>query len=209
MEGEAIGGQAGASSLIRNYLGFPRGVSGQKLTYRAFQQAQMLGAEFRLMRHATGLRGEGGEMVVTLSDGKEVAGRAVIVATGASYRQLGVPSLEAMNGAGVFYGAATTEAQALEGQDVYVVGGANSAGQAAMHLSKYASRVTLVVRGSSLEAGMSDYLIREIQETENVGIRLNTRVVGGGGKGGSSGSCWRTPLQGAPRPFRRQRCSCS
>ena len=183
VEGEAIGGQAGASSLIRNYLGFPRGVSGQKLTYRAFQQAQLFGAEFRLMRHATGLRGEGGEMVVTLSDGKEVAGRAVIVATGASYRRLGVPSLEAMNGAGVFYGAATTEAQALEGQEVYVVGGANSAAQAAMHLSKYASRVTLVVRGSSLEAGMSDYLIREIEETGNVGVLLNTRVVGGGGKG--------------------------
>jgi thioredoxin reductase (NADPH) len=183
VEGEAIGGQAGASSLIRNYLGFPRGVSGQKLTYRAFQQAQLFGAEFRLMRHATGLRGEGGELVLTLSDGKEVAGRAVIVATGASYRQLGVPSLEAMNGAGVFYGGATTEAQALKGQEVYVVGGANSAGQAAMHLSKYASRVTLVVRGRSLEASMSDYLIKEIQETENVGIRLNTRVVGGGGKG--------------------------
>jgi thioredoxin reductase (NADPH) len=122
-------------------------------------------------------------MVVTLSDGKEVAGRAVIVATGASYRRLGVPSLEAMNGAGVFYGAATTEAQALEGQDVYVVGGANSAAQAAMHLSKYASRVTLVVRGRSLEAGMSDYLIREIEETGNVGVLLNTRVVGGDGKG--------------------------
>ena len=183
VEREAVGGQAGASSLIRNYLGFPRGVSGQKLTYKAFQQAQLFGAEFRLMRQATGLRREDGELVVTLSDGKELAGRAVIVATGASYRRLGVPSLEALNGAGVFYGAATTEAQALEGQEVYVVGGANSAGQAAMHLSKYASRVTLVVRGSSLEAGMSDYLIREIEDTDNVGVRLDTRVVGGGGEG--------------------------
>jgi thioredoxin reductase (NADPH) len=182
-EREAVGGQAGASSLIRNYLGFPRGVSGQKLTYRAFQQAQLFGAEFRLMRQATGLRREGGELVVVLSDGKEVAGRAVIVATGASYRRLGVPSLEALNGAGVFYGAATTEAQALKGQDVYVVGGANSAGQATMHLSKYASRVTLVVRGRSLEAGMSDYLIRAIEDTDNIRVRLNTRVVGGGGEG--------------------------
>jgi thioredoxin reductase (NADPH) len=182
-EREAVGGQAGASSLIRNYLGFPRGVSGQKLTYQAFQQAQLFGAEFRVMRQATGLRREDGELVVALSDGKELAGRAVVVATGASYRQLGVPSLEALNGAGVFYGAATTEARSLEGQEVYVVGGANSAGQAAMHLSKYASRVTLVVRGHSLEANMSDYLIREIEDADNVVVLLNTRVVGGSGEG--------------------------
>jgi thioredoxin reductase (NADPH) len=183
VEREAVGGQAGASSLIRNYLGFPRGVSGQKLTYQAFQQAQLFGAEFRVMRQAAGLRREDGGLVVTLSDGKELAGRAVVVATGASYRRLGVPSLEALNGAGVFYGAATAEARSLEGQEVYVVGGANSAGQAAMHLSKYASRVTLVVRGSSLEAGMSDYLIKEIEDADNVGIRLDTKVVGGGGEG--------------------------
>jgi thioredoxin reductase (NADPH) len=183
VEREAVGGQAGASSLIRNYLGFPRGVSGQKLTYQAFQQAQLFGAEFRVMRQATGLRREDGGLVVTLSDGKELAGRAVVVATGASYRRLGVPSLEALNGAGVFYGAATAEARSLEGQEVYVVGGANSAGQATMHLSKYASRVTLVVRGSSLEAGMSDYLVREVEDADNVRVRLNTRVVGGGGEG--------------------------
>jgi thioredoxin reductase (NADPH) len=183
VEREAVGGQAGASSLIRNYLGFPRGVSGQQLTYQAFQQAQLLGAEFRVMRQATALRREHGGLVVTLSDGKELAGRAVVVATGASYRRLGVPSLESLNGAGVFYGAATTEAQALKGQEVYVLGGANSAGQAAIHLSKYASRVALVVRGSSLKAGMSDYLIKEIEHTDNVGVRLNTRVVGGGGEG--------------------------
>jgi thioredoxin reductase (NADPH) len=183
VEREAVGGQAGASSLIRNYLGFPRGVSGQKLTYQAFQQAQLFGAEFRVMRQATGLRREDGGLLVTLSDGKELAGRAVVVATGASYRRLGVPSLEALNGAGVFYGAATAEARSLEGQEVYVVGGANSAGQATMHLSKYASRVTLVVRGSSLEAGMSDYLVREVEDTDNVRVRLNTRVVGGGGEG--------------------------
>ena len=184
VEREAIGGQAGASSRIRNYLGFPRGVSGQRLTYQAFQQAQLLGAEFRVMRQAMTLRREGGELVTTLSDGKELAGRAVILATGVSYRRLGIPSLETLNGAGVFYGAATTEARALEGREVYVVGGANSAGQAAIHLSKYASRVTLVVRGRSLEASMSDYLIKEIQNTDNVGVRLDTRVVGGGGEGG-------------------------
>jgi thioredoxin reductase (NADPH) len=183
VEREAIGGQAGASSLIRNYLGFARGISGQRLTYQAFQQATLFGANFRLMRSATGLRHAREELRVTLSDGKEVAARTVIVATGASYRRLGVPELEAMNGAGVFYGAATTEARALEGQEVYVAGGANSAGQAALYLSKYVSRVTLLVRGGSLEASMSDYLIKEIEATENIEVRLNTSVVGGGGQG--------------------------
>ena len=183
VEGAAIGGQAGASSLIRNYLGFARGVSGQRLAYQAFQQATLFGASFRLMRPAKDLRRVADELMVTLSDGSEVAGRAVVVATGASYRRLGVPELEALNGAGVFYGAATTEARALEGQEVYVVGGANSAGQAALHLSRYASRVTLLVRGGSLEASMSDYLIKEIGAKGNVEVRLNTRVVGGGGEG--------------------------
>jgi thioredoxin reductase (NADPH) len=183
VEREAIGGQAGASSLIRNYLGFARGISGQRLTYQAFQQASLFGAEFRLMRPVTGLRRAGEELVVTFSDGKEIACRTVIVATGASYRRLEIPELEALNGAGVFYGAATTEARALQGQEVYVLGGANSAGQAAMHLSRYASRVTLVVRGGSLEAGMSDYLIKEIEVADNVRVRLNSRVTGGGGEG--------------------------
>jgi thioredoxin reductase (NADPH) len=183
VEGEAIGGQAGTSSMIRNYPGFPRGISGQELTTQAFQQAGMFGASFRFARYATGLRRVGEDLVVPLSDGTEVVGKAVIVATGASYRRLGVPELEALNGAGVFYGAAATEARALQGQEVYVVGGANSAGQAAMHLSKYASRVTLVVRGGSLEAGMSEYLLNEMKETDNVLVRLNTCVVGGGGEG--------------------------
>ena len=183
VEREAIGGQAGTSSLIRNYLGFARGISGQKLARQAFQQASIFGADFRLMRPATALRRAGKEMVVTFSDRTEVAGRAVIVATGASYRRLEVPELEAFNGAGVFYGSATTEARALQGQEVCVVGGANSTGQAAMHLSKYASRVTLLVRANSLAASMSDYLIREIEATENVEVRLRTRVVGGGGEG--------------------------
>jgi len=197
VEGEAVGGQAGTSSLIRNYLGFARGISGQKLAREAFHQAAFFGADFRLMRDATGLRRSGGDLVVSLSDGTEVSGRAVIVATGASYRRLNVPELEALNGVGVFYGAATTEAPAMKGREVYVVGGANSAGQAALHLSKYASRVTLLVRGGSLTTGMSDYLVREIEAAENVRVRLNARVTGGGGPGrlehltlqdGSSGS---------------------
>ena len=183
LEGEALGGQAGTSSMIRNYLGFAQGISGQELAYQASRQATLFGARFRLMRRATGLAREEGRLVVALSDGTKVRARSVIVATGASYRRLGVPELEALNGAGVFYGAATTEARALGGQEVYVVGGANSAGQAAVHLSKYASRVTLLVRGDSLEASMSDYLIREIQAADNIRVRLNTRVVGGGGEG--------------------------
>ena len=184
VEGEVIGGQAGASAMIRNYPGFPRGISGQELTTQAFQQARLFGADFRFARYARGIYRDGDdELVVPLSDGIEVAGRAVIVATGASYRRLGVPELEALSGAGVFYGAATTEARALRGREVYVVGGANSAGQAAMHLSRYASRVTLLVRGGSLETSMSDYLINEIEAAENIRVSLVTRVVGGGGDG--------------------------
>jgi thioredoxin reductase (NADPH) len=127
-------------------------------------------------------RGED-EVVVVLSDGTEVAGRAAILATGVSYRRLDVPSLEALVGKGVFYGAAASEAQAMEGQEVYVVGGANSAGQAAMHLSRYASRVTMLVRGHSLTANMSDYLIQEIEAAQNIDVRCRSRVTDGGGEG--------------------------
>jgi thioredoxin reductase (NADPH) len=183
VEREAVGGQAGSSSLIRNYLGFPWGVSGSELAQQAYLQAWVFGATVSFMLEASRLRREGDGLVVTFSDGTEVKSKAVVIATGASYRRLGVPSLETLNGAGVFYGAATTEARALEGQEVYVVGGANSAGQAAMHLSKYASRVVLLVRRSSLAVGMSDYLIKEIEATDNVEVRLNTRVIGGGGEG--------------------------
>jgi thioredoxin reductase (NADPH) len=183
VEGEAIGGQAGTSSLIRNYLGFPWGVGGSELASRATEQARLFGASFVYMRHATGLRRAGHDLAVTLSCGNEVMAQAVIVATGASYRRLNIPSLEALHGVGVFYGAAVAEAQVMQGQEVYVVGGANSAGQAAMHLSKYASRVTLLARGQSLADSMSDYLINEIEAAENVAVRLNTQVVDGGGKG--------------------------
>lgn len=181
VEGEAVGGQAGTSSMIRNYLGFARGVSGQKLAREAFHKAAFFGADFLLMRAATGLRRHEDRLVVALSNSAEVTGRAVIVAAGASYRRLNAPELEELNGAGVFYDAATTEAPAMVGQEVYVVGGANSAGQAAMYLSKYASRVNLLVRGDSLGTGVSDYLTREITATDNVRVLLRTRVVGGGG----------------------------
>jgi len=182
VEREAIGGQAGTSAMIRNYLGFPWGVGGAELARRATEQAWWFGATFRFMREAVGLRRSERGPVVTLSDGTEVSGRAVILAMGVSYRRMGVPDLEKLVGAGVYYGAAVSEARAMKGQEVYVVGGANSAGQAAMHLSRYASRVTLLVRGRSLSTSMSDYLIRELEAAQNVELRFNTRVVGGGGQ---------------------------
>jgi thioredoxin reductase (NADPH) len=184
LERETFGGQAGTSSRIRNYLGFSRGISGSDLAWQAYQQAWLFGASFRLAHQATGLRrDEREELVVTLSDGTEVAGRAVVIATGVSYRRLGMPSLEALSGAGVFYGSAVTEAQVVKGREVYVVGGGNSAGQAATYLSNYASRVTLLVRDNSLAASMSDYLIREIEAAGNIDIRFNTQVIDGGGEG--------------------------
>jgi thioredoxin reductase (NADPH) len=177
LEPLAIGGQAGTSSMIRNYLGFPKGIGGGELAHRAWEQAVLFGAEFVFTRPATGIAKRGDERVVALSDGSEVSARAVIVASGVAYRRIGVPSLERLVGAGVFYGAAGAEAPAMAGEEVCVVGGANSAGQAALHLAKFASKVTLLVRGVSLEAGMSDYLIRQIEATPNVEVMLRTRVV--------------------------------
>jgi thioredoxin reductase (NADPH) len=181
IEPQAIGGQAGSSSMIRNYPGFPRGISGNELTYRSFEQAMMLGAEFVFSNWATGLAARGQHRVVTLTDGSEVTARAVVIATGVSYRRLDIPALDRLIGRGVFYGAAASEAVAMTGQHVCVVGGANSAGQAALHLAKYANRVTILVRGESLTAGMSDYLIREIEATPRIEVRTRTRVVDGEG----------------------------
>jgi thioredoxin reductase (NADPH) len=178
-----IGGQATASSLIRNYLGFPRGVSGRRLAESAFEQAWVFGAKFAFMHDATALRRDGDRLRVSLSDGGEVSARAVILTTGATYRRLGVEEIEGLAGSGVFYGGPASEAPALAGEEVYVVGGANSAGQAALHLAEYARRVTLVIRGESLEAGMSHYLVRQIERAPNIEVRLGTEVVGGGGEG--------------------------
>jgi thioredoxin reductase (NADPH) len=183
VEREAIGGQAGSSSLIRNYLGFSRGISGAELAMRAYQQAWVFGASVLMMREATGLTADGGGLVVSLSDGTAARTALVVLAMGVSYRRLGIPELEGLTGAGVFYGASVAEAQALEGEEVYVLGGGNSAGQAAMYLARYASRVTLVVRGASLAPSMSDYLIRQIDAAPNVEIRFGYEVVGGGGDG--------------------------
>ena len=178
-----IGGQATSSSLIRNYLGFPAGISGGRLAEQAYEQAWVLGAKFAFMQQALELRREDGQICVSLSGHSGVHARAVILATGATYRRLGVPELEAMNGAGVFYGGPAAEAPGVGGHDVYVLGGANSAGQAALHLARYARRVTLVVRAESLAVGMSHYLAREVQATPNVDVRLGTEVTGGGGEG--------------------------
>jgi len=186
-----IGGQATSSSLIRNYLGFPRGVSGRRLAESAFEQAWVFGAKFAFMHDATGLRRAEDRIHVSLSDGDEVHARAVILATGATYRRIEVPALEDLVGAGVFYGGPASEAATTVDERVHVVGGANSAGQAALHLAEYAREVTLVVRGGSLEKGMSHYLVRQIEDSPNVEVRLETEVVGGGA--GSDG--WLQQLQ--------------
>jgi thioredoxin reductase (NADPH) len=181
VEARAIGGQAGTSSMIRNYLGFQHGISGGELAQRAWQQATLLGAEFIFTNRATALTAKCGRHVITLDDGTEVAGRAVILAAGVTYRHLIVAELDRLVGAGVFYGAAGVVAPAIAGEDVFVVGGANSAGQAALHLAKQAAHVTLLLRGASLAAGMSDYLVQQIQATRNLDVRLHTQVVGGHG----------------------------
>ena len=178
-----VGGQATSSSLIRNYLGFPRGVSGRRLAQQAYEQAWVFGAQFVFMQRVTHLRREHDGLSVTLSDFGRMRARAVLLATGASYRRLGVQALEALNGAGVFYGGAASAAPAMAGRDVYVLGGANSAGQAALHLARYARRVTLVVRAESLGAGMSDYLVRQVKAEPKLQVRLGSEIVGGGGDG--------------------------
>jgi thioredoxin reductase (NADPH) len=165
--------------MIRNYLGFPRGIGGGDLANRALEQAWLFGANLVLSQRAVGLRADGRRRLVRLSDGAEVSAEAVVVASGVSWRRLGVPRLEALVGAGVFYGAAGAEARAMEGQQVFVVGAGNSAGQAALHLARWAASVTLVVRGPELGARMSDYLVQEIEQAPNVAVRLGTQVVDG------------------------------
>ena len=177
------GGQAGTSSMIRNYLGFPRGLSGSELTNRAVEQAWLFGAEFLLAEQVVRIESEDHPHRLTLSSGATVLSRAVVLATGASWRRLGVPSLEALLGAGVYYGAAASEAPALHDQDVVVVGGGNSAGQAAVHLAKHGARVRIVVRREGLADTMSDYLVKEIAATPNIILRTKSQVVDGRGAG--------------------------
>jgi thioredoxin reductase (NADPH) len=176
VERSATGGQAGQSSRIENYLGFPDGVSGAQLTERARRQATKFGAEILTAREVSGLEVNGAARTIRFSDGSAVAAHSVILATGVSYRQLAAPGCSDLNGCGVFYGSALTEAAACQGHDVYIVGGANSAGQAAMYLSRGAKSVTLLVRGESLAASMSHYLIQQLAETPNIVVRTGTVV---------------------------------
>ena len=184
LEAEAIGGQAGTSSMIRNYLGFPRGISGMRLAQRARNQALRFGARFFTGQSVDELRpGLGGDPHVLCTDSGEVRARSVVIATGVAYRKLRVDPLEDLVGMGVYYGAAMTAAREMEGQDVFVVGGGNSAGQAAMHLARFARSVTILVRRPSLAETMSAYLIGEIEYSNRVSVRTCTAVVDGGGDG--------------------------
>lgn len=183
IEREAIGGQAGTSSLIRNYLGFPRGISGAELAQRAYQQAWLFGAKYVLARQVTGLRADGIRRVLTLSDGHEISARAVLITTGATYRRLDIPSLQRFEGAGVYYTAGGGDMRVMRGRETFVVGGGNSAGQAAVHLAKFARKVTLLVRGDRLDT-MSEYLVREIERAPNIEVRWRTEVIDGEGSGG-------------------------
>ena len=181
LERSISGGQAAASPLIRNYPGFPHGVDGGLLMGRTCEQAWLMGAHIVFAQEAVALERRGDDRVVHLLDGTELRARSVVIATGIEWRRLGVPSLEALVGSGVFYGAAASEARAMQDQDVFVVGAGNSAGQAVLHLAKHARTVTLVARGDSLANSMSSYLVRAIEEAPNVVVRHRTEVVDGAG----------------------------
>jgi thioredoxin reductase (NADPH) len=176
IESEAVGGQAGTSAMIRNYLGFPWGISGRDLAERASRQAQQFGAYLAFTVPVAGLRGEDGHNAVVLADGREVHSRTVIIATGVSYRQLEAPGVDRLVGNGVFYGAGISEARALGAVNVSVVGAGNSAAQLAIYLARVGARVTLLVRGSLLSKSMSDYLVKEIEANERIRVLLNSQV---------------------------------
>jgi thioredoxin reductase (NADPH) len=177
VEREAPGGQAGQSAAIENYLGFPKGLSGAELTQRAVAQVRRFGAELVLARDVVSLEARGPVRAVCLGEGAEIEARAVIVATGVSYRLLDAKGSDELTGRGIYYGATASEARNTNDDDVYVVGAANSAGQAALNFARYARRVVLLVRGDSLEKGMSQYLVERIRATPNIDVRLNTEVL--------------------------------
>lgn len=176
VEPDAVGGQAGSSSRIENYLGFPQGLSGDELAKRAFLQANRLGAEF-LTQRVTCIRSENGYHVVKMGDGREITSHVCLISTGVAYCKLNVPGADKFAGAGVYYGAAKTEAKSCADEEIYLIGGANSAGQAAMHFSRYAAKVHMLVRGSSLTRSMSKYLIDQIAATSNIIVETSTEVV--------------------------------
>jgi thioredoxin reductase (NADPH) len=182
IERTSTGGQAGQSSRIENYLGFPDGVSGAQLTDRARRQAAKFGAEVLTARDVAGLEVHGSARRVTFADGTFIDAHTVILATGVSYRRLDVPGLDGLTGRGIYYGSALTAASACAGQDVFVVGGANSAGQAALYLGRYAKSVTLLVRGPSLEKSMSYYLVKRIIDNPAISVRTSTEIIGASGE---------------------------
>jgi thioredoxin reductase (NADPH) len=176
LEREAPGGQAGTSSRIENYLGFPSGLTGADLTRRAVAQARKFGVEFLTPQEACGLRIDGQYRVLTVSDGSEISTRALLIASGVSYRTLDIPGAAALTGAGVYYGAALTEAISCRDEEVLIIGGGNSAGQAALFFAQYASHVTVVVRGAALGDSMSQYLVDQLASIPNVTVLTRTRV---------------------------------
>lgn len=177
IEREAPGGQAAQSSRIENYLGFPAGLTGGDLTRRAVMQARRFGVEILAPQEATRVRVEGPYKIIQLANGTEVRCHALLIATGVQWRKLDVPGIEKLHGAGIYYGAAMTEAIECRGETVYLVGGANSAGQAAVHFANYAQSVVMLVRGNSLKSSMSQYLIDRIQQTGNIAVQYNSRIV--------------------------------
>ncbi|HJW76617.1 MAG TPA: FAD-dependent oxidoreductase, partial [Thermoleophilia bacterium] len=183
LEREALGGQAGQSSMIHNYLGFPKGISGAELTARAYEQAWEFGARFLFANEATDVRMDGDDHTIVLADGSELCAKAVVIASGITYRRLGIPRLDELIGAGVYYGAVSTEARTLENADVFVVGAGNSAGQAALHMAKYARTVTLILRREGLEDTMSHYLTTMLEGAGNVSLVPHSQVVDGEGEG--------------------------
>jgi thioredoxin reductase (NADPH) len=177
IEAEAVGGQAGTSAMIRNYLGFPRGVTGRDLAMRASEQARLFGVQVVYLQKAIGLRQAGDRYEVSLTDGSGVTARLVIIAIGVTYRRLKGPNLERLTGAGIFYGAAPSLAHAIRGLPVFIAGAGNSAGQTAVHLAQYAESVTIVAPDRSLSDHMSDYLVRQVQATPRIRLRLGTAIV--------------------------------
>jgi thioredoxin reductase (NADPH) len=199
IEHEAIGGQAGTSSMIRNYPGFSQGISGSKLAQETWRQAWTFGTTFLYMRRAESLSRTDSHYRLQLSDGSELASRTVVIATGATYRRLGIPHLEDLQGRGVFYGAAASEAPAMRGRKVFVAGGGNSAGQTALHMAKWANQVTVLVRAATLADSMSEYIIREIAATPNIDVFYHVQVADGAGTDHLQSLVLRDTVSGARR----------
>jgi len=199
VEPDAVGGQAGSSSRIENYLGFPQGLSGDELAKRAFLQANRLGAEF-LTQRVTCIRSENGYHIVRMGDGRELTCHVCLISTGVSYCRLDVPGADQFSGAGVYYGAAKTEAMSCAAEEVYLIGGANSAGQGAMHFSRYAAKVHMLVRGPSLTRSMSKYLIDQIEATPNIIVEPSTEVTAMSGNSHLECLTLKTPRGPESRP---------